>query len=108
MGRKSIRVSQTGWLAWFVKERRVSKVHDLVECVHSAQCNVQYLFAMIKCIDNVIGQTGEQVNDKPTLQVVHSDYLWIGHHLTTRANECCVEVEHNVYEKYYVYDAGVG
>lgn len=64
-----------------------------------------YLIYVFKGIDDVIGQAGQQVNDEPGLQVVHSNQLWVRNDLSTRPNEGGVEVEHNVHKEDDIYHA---
>lgn len=55
-----------------------------------------YLVNVLKGVDDIIRQAGQQVNYKPGLDVVHSDELGIGDDLTSWTDEGSVEVENNV------------
>ena len=54
---------------------------------------------MIEGVEHVVGQAGEQVDDKPRLEVVHADDLRIADHLSSGTHEGRVEVEHDVDEE---------
>jgi hypothetical protein len=54
---------------------------------------------MVECIEHVIRKAREEINEKPRLQIIHTDDLGFGHNLTTRSNESSMEVENDVDEK---------
>lgn len=58
-----------------------------------------YLIHVLKGIDDVIRKAGQQVNDEPSLQVVHANKFWIRDYFSTGTNECRVEVEDDVYQE---------
>ena len=64
-----------------------------------------YLLSMIKGVNNVIRKTGKKVNDEPTFKVIHSYDFWIRNYFSPRTNECCMEVQYDVNEENYIYDA---
>lgn len=64
-----------------------------------------YLLSMIKGVNNVIRKTGKKVNDEPTFKVIHSYDFWIRNYFSSRTNECCMEVQYDVNEENYIYDA---
>lgn len=63
------------------------------------------LINILKCIDDIIRQAGEQVNHKPGLQVIHADQLGVRDHLPCRPHKGGVEIEHNVNQKNDIYNA---
>ena len=63
-----------------------------------------HIFVVIKGVEHVVGQAGEEVDDEPRLEVVHADDLGVADHLATGTHECRVEVEHNVDEEDDVHD----
>lgn len=66
---------------------------------------VSHLIHVFKSIDDVVGQTRQQVYDEPGLQVIHPDQLRIRDHLPSRPDKRGVEVEHNVHEEDDVHNA---
>ena len=60
---------------------------------------------MFKSVDDIVGQTGQQVDDEPRLQVVHPNQLGVRDHLSGRAHEGGVEVQHDVDQEDDVHDA---
>ena len=40
-----------------------------------------HLVHMIEYVEDVVGQTAQQVDNKPTPQVILSDYVWIAYDL---------------------------
>ena len=64
-----------------------------------------YLIHVLEGVDDVIRQAGQQVDDKPGLQVVHADELGVGDDLPAGANEGGVEVEHDVHQEDDVHHA---
>ena len=55
-----------------------------------------HLVHIFKGIDDIVGQAGQQVNNKPRLQVVHSYQLCVWNDLPSRTHEGGVEVKHDV------------
>lgn len=66
---------------------------------------VSHLIHVFESVDDVIGQTGQQVYYEPGLQVVHSDQLRIRDHLPSRPDKRGVEIEHDVHKEYDVHNA---
>ena len=60
---------------------------------------------MFKAVDDVVGQTGQQVDDEPRLQVIHAYEPGVWNHLPRRTNEGGVEVQHDVNKEDDVHDA---
>ena len=63
-----------------------------------------YVFIMVECIEHVIGKAREKVNDKPRLEVIHTNDFRLGDDFAPRTHKGCMEVENNVNEKDYVHD----
>ena len=63
-----------------------------------------YIFIVVKGVEHVVGQTGEQVDDEPRLEVVHADDLRITDHLAAGADERRVEVQHDIYKENHVHN----
>lgn len=63
------------------------------------------LINILKCIDDIIWQAGEQVNHKPGLQVIHANQLGVRDHLSRRPHKGGVEIKHNVHQKNDIYNA---
>lgn len=63
------------------------------------------LINILKCIDDIIWQAGEQVNHKPGLQVIHADQLGVRDHLPCRPHKGGVEIQHDVDQKNDIYNA---
>ena len=59
---------------------------------------------MVEGVEDVVGQAGEQVDDKPRFEIVEPDDLGVGHDLAARADVGRVKVEDNVNEKNHVHD----
>ena len=59
---------------------------------------------MIESVEHIVRQTGEKIDDEPTLEVIHADYFWIGDHFATGTDECSMKVEDNVDEEDDVHD----
>lgn len=51
-----------------------------------------YLIHILKGIDDVIGQARQQVDDEPSLQIVHPNEFGVGDHLSAGPHEGGVEV----------------
>lgn len=47
---------------------------------------------MVECIEYIVRQTAEQINNKPRLKIIHSNDLRVTDNLTAGSNECCVEI----------------
>ena len=58
-----------------------------------------HIFVVIEGVEHVVGQAGEEVDDKPRLEVVHADDLGVADHLSARTHERRVEVENDVDEE---------
>ena len=58
-----------------------------------------YLVDVLEGVEDVVGQTRQEVDDEPTLEIVHADHIRIRHDLATGADERRVEVEDNVDEE---------
>jgi len=63
-----------------------------------------HLFVVVECVEHVVRQAGQQVDDEPRPEVVHPDHLRVGHDLAAGPDERGVEVEHDVDEEYHVDD----
>ena len=63
------------------------------------------LIHVLEGVDDVIRQTGQQVDDEPGFHVVHADQLGVGDDFSGRADEGGVEVEDDVHEEDDVHDA---
>lgn len=61
--------------------------------VHKKQT---YVFVVVERVEDVVRQTGEQVDDEPALEVVHSDDFGVGNDFTVRSNEGRVKIEYDV------------
>lgn len=57
------------------------------------------LVNVLESIDDVVRQAGEQVYDKPGLEIIHTYQLRVGDDLASRPDEGSVEVEHDVYQE---------
>ena len=51
---------------------------------------------MVERVKDVVRQTGEQVDDEPTLEVVHADDFWIGDDLAVGPDERRMKIEYDV------------
>ena len=60
---------------------------------------MSYLIHVLKGVDDVIGQTGQQIDDEPGLQVVHPDELGVRNDLAPRPHKGGVEVQDNVHQE---------
>lgn len=60
---------------------------------------------MFESVHNVVRKAGQQVDDKPALQIIHADDFGIRDHFAAGSHERCVEVEHNIDEEDDVDDA---
>ena len=58
-----------------------------------------YILSVLKCVEYVVWQTGEQIDDEPALQVVQAYELGIRYDLTGLTNVGRVKVENNVEKK---------
>lgn len=47
---------------------------------------------MVERIEHIVGQTAEQIDDEPRLQIVDAYHLWIADHLTTGPHKRSVEI----------------
>lgn len=56
-----------------------------------AQC-CTHLIYILEGVDDIIWQAWQQVNNKPSLKVIHSNQLGVWDDLTGRSNKCGVEV----------------
>lgn len=63
------------------------------------------LIHVLKSVDDIIWQTGQKVNHKPRLQVVHADEFGVGNHLPSWPNKGGVKIQHNVHQKDDIHDA---
>jgi hypothetical protein len=63
-----------------------------------------YVFVVVESVKDVVRQTREEIDDEPTLEVIHADDFRVGDDLATGSNECRVEVEDDVDEKDYVHN----
>lgn len=59
---------------------------------------------MIESIKDIIGQTAEQINDKPRLEIINPDDLGIRDHFTPGTHVGGVKVQDDVDEEDDVYD----
>ena len=60
---------------------------------------------MLEGVEHIIRQTREQVDDEPTLEIVHADDVRVGHDLAAGTDECRVEVEDDIDEEDDIDDA---
>ena len=51
---------------------------------------------MVERVEDVVRQTGEQVDDEPTLEVVHADDFRVGNDLAVGPDERRVKIEYDV------------
>ena len=65
---------------------------------------LSYVLIMVEGIEDVVGQTGEKVDDEPRLEIVDSDDGGVRHHLPPRSHVGGVEVEDDVNEEDHVHD----
>lgn len=63
-----------------------------------------YVGCSLERVDDVIRQTGEQINDKPSFKIVHSNDFRVRYDLATRSDECRMEIQNDIDEKYDVYN----
>lgn len=64
-----------------------------------------YLGRSRKGVEDVVGQTGQKIDDEPAPEVVESDDPRVGNDLPRRTDERHVEVEHYVNKEDYIDDA---
>ena len=60
---------------------------------------------MVESIEHVVRQTGQQIDDEPTLEIIHFYDLRIRDYLACRSYESGVEIENNVEEEDDVHHA---
>ena len=65
---------------------------------------LSYVLIMVEGIEDVVGQTGEKVDDAPRLEIVDSDDGGVGHDLPPRSHVGGVEVEDDINEEYHIHD----
>lgn len=63
------------------------------------------LIHVLKSVDDVVWQAGQEIDDKPRLQVVHSDKFGVRDHLPRRPHKGGVEIQNNVNQEDDVHDA---
>ena len=51
------------------------------------------------CIDQIEGESCQQVNDEPASEVVVANLLWLRNHFTLLVQKCCTKVQQNVCKK---------
>lgn len=51
-----------------------------------------YIFVVIECVEDVVGQATQQIDNEPRLQVVHSNDLWIANNFASGSDESGVEI----------------
>ena len=64
-----------------------------------------HLIDILKGVDDVVRQAGQQVDDEPRLDVVHADELGVGDDLAAGPHEGGVEVEDDVHQEDDVHHA---
>lgn len=86
--------------ATFRAELRFRFVRILGNCTSNNSRNAQtYLIHILKGIDDVIGQARQQVDDEPSLQIVHPNEFGVRDHLSTGPHEGGVEVENDIHQE---------
>ena len=65
---------------------------------------LSYVLIMVEGIEDVVGQTGEKVDDEPRLEIVDSDDGGVRHDLPPRSHVGGVEVEDNINEENHIHD----
>jgi len=58
-----------------------------------------YVFVVVERVEDVVGEAGEEVDDKPGLEIVDPDDLRVRHDLSRRADVRRVKVEDDVDEE---------
>lgn len=51
-----------------------------------------YIFVVVECVEDIVWQAAQQVNDEPRLEVIHSYHLRIAHDFSALAHERGVKV----------------
>ena len=59
---------------------------------------------MIESVKDVVRQTREEIDDEPTLEVIHADDFGVGDDLAARSDERRVEIENDVDEEDHVHN----
>lgn len=70
------------------------------ECVHRTD-----LVHILEGVDDIIRQTGQQVNHKPGFQVIHANEFRVRYHFPGRSHESGMKVQHNVHQKDHIHNA---
>ncbi len=58
-----------------------------------------HVFVVVERVEDVVRQTGEQVDDEPALEVVHADDFGVGDDFAVGSDEGRVEIENDVDEE---------
>lgn len=77
----------------------VKEVRIIVRVAARGKYAITYVFVVVKRVEHIIRQAGEEVDDEPGLEVVHPDHFRVRHDLAARTHERRVEVEDNVDEE---------
>ena len=64
---------------------------------------ISYVLVVIEGIEDVIGQTGEEVYDEPGLEIVHPDDCGVADNLSPGPYVGGVEVEDDINEEYHIH-----
>lgn len=59
---------------------------------------------MVESVEDIIRQTAEKIDDKPTLEVVHPDHLWVGNDFPSGSHESRMKIKNYVNKEYHIDD----
>ena len=64
-----------------------------------------YVFVVIECVEYVVRKAREEIDDEPTLEIIHADDFGVRNDFSTGTHERRMEIEHDVNEEDHVHDA---
>ena len=80
-------------------ERYVNDAELQLQATNGVALSGTYVFVVVESVEHIVRQTGEEIDDEPTFEVIHADDFWIGDHFTARSDKGGVEVEDDVDEE---------